>query len=96
MKRRGIYGKDILPDKEAEQILLELYKAGHGLADHIAEQVLGPESSREEREEVIQDTLLGMAAYTEKMAQWDLDERLRYMSTLVWKKALERSLNKEK
>ena len=94
MKRRRINRKDILEDEKAEQILLELYKVGHGLADQIVERVLGTDTDRDEREEIIQNTLIGLAAEAEKLERMNLEKRLQYMSTMIWKAAIERSRDK--
>lgn len=90
MKRKKIYRKDVLEEEKAKKILIELYKAGHGLADYTVERVLGKDSVREEREEIIQEAFVALAEDVEKLERMSLEKKLQYMSTIVWKTAVEK------
>lgn len=90
MKHKKINRDGVLEEGGAEEILKELYKIGHGLADRIAECALGDESGREEREDIIRHVFLLLAGDVETLEQMSMEERLRYMGMRVWDSATRR------
>ena len=75
MFRKG----EILGDNEAREIIEELYRKGHNLADHVIEQILGNQVDRAGREDLIQEGFLRMIIHVEALKDRSLGERLSYM-----------------
>lgn len=78
-----LHGRKILGDREAEQIITELYEKGHNMADRTIEEILGTQLSREEREDLLQEGMLRMIIHVEDLKKRNLAERLSYMNSAI-------------
>ena len=77
------YERKILDDEEAKRIITELYDKGHNMADRTIEEILGPQVSREEREDPLQEGILRMIIHVETLKRRNLSERLSYMNSAM-------------
>ncbi len=77
------YERKVLDDKEADDIITELYNKGHNMADRIIEEILGPQICREDREDLLQEGFLRMVKHVEDLKERTLAGRLSYMSSAM-------------
>ena len=87
MRRKRKNRKGAISEEEAVELLTELYDAGHNMADYIVERLLGPELSRDEREEIVQMGFLKLADKAEALRGMTPAARMRTVGECMWKTA---------
>lgn len=87
MKRKRKNKKGAVSEEEAVEFLMELYDAGHNMADCIVEKLLGPEMSRDEREEIVQAGFLKLADKVEALKGMTPAAQMRTLGECMWKTA---------
>lgn len=88
----------MLSNDQAKQIIMDLYRKGHGRAFYTIERILGNQLTKDEIEDLVQEGFVRLLIHVDRLRRIDTELQMRYLTSTMRNVAIDegRRLNQKR